>query len=123
MSDIITVPASRDFQAEVEDLYVLLAAAAIQQGGSLLISDRSLFMARSYRMSMRRDLVRREVVVEVISPRKGEDVQADCTEERRGQVVLDSDRTERPDTGDQSGVQDQSLLPAYGTEGGSEAED
>lgn len=119
MSDIFY---NRDYdQSHVDNLYALLAAAALEQGGRLTISDRALLLVRSCSTSLRRDEARREVVIEV-HPRKEPDVQDHHAEERRGQVVLDSDRTERPDTGDQSGVSNQGLLPAYGTEGGSKAE-
>lgn len=113
---------NRDYdQSHVDNLYTLLAAAALEQGGRLTISDRALMMVRSYSVSVESSRARREIVIEV-QLRKEPDVQDHHAEERRGQVVLDSDRTERPDTGDQSGVSNQGLLPAYGTEGGSKAE-
>ena len=108
-------------QSHVDNLYALLAAAALEQGGRLTISDRALLLVRDYSVSVESSRVRREIVIEV-QLRKEPDVQDHHAEERRGQVVLDSDRAERPDTGDQSGVSNQGLLPAYGTEGDRETE-
>lgn len=118
MSDTID---AGSLAAENAHLRVLLAAAAIDQGGRLIIPEQALIMVPTFNLEIWRNQARRVIYVEV-HLRKEPDVQDNHAEERRGQVVLDSDRTERPDTGDQSGVSNQGLLPAYGTEGGSEAE-
>lgn len=108
-------------QSDIDDLYALLAAAALDQGGRLCVSERALLLVRNCSMSLECNKARREFVIEV-HQRKGEDVRDHHAEGRLGQMVLDPDRAERSDSGDQSGVSNQGLLPAYGTESDGQTE-